>query len=215
MRASEGEWRRGETWSCSGSERRQYLGLKTPQALPCHLARATGQYQPVPVPGVFCLCSSACRARGLTWWQAPPRDPGDEASLRQPGGMGQSRVRRLTRNWTLKDHLVWATPKPGVGSRVPEKAVVTCEHSLGIWGKVTIKPSEWKVSELRVHPGLGMGEEKRTGPAFAVPYLSFISYAQAPVRGPGYPANVAACPCPCPRPPGCLKMLSKQLLQTA
>lgn len=126
------------------------------------------------------------------------------------GGTKQ-RVRRLTQNWTLKDHLVWVTPKPGVGSRVPEKAVVTCEHSLGIWGKVTIKPSEWKSSELRVHPGLGMGEEKRTGPAFALHYLSFISYAQAPVRGPGYPANVAACPCilsPSPR-------VLKNVIQTA
>lgn len=57
---------------------------------------------------------------------------------------------------------------------------------------MSIKPSNWKVSELRVHPSLVMGKEKRGGPTFAVHHSRVISYVQAPVRVSGYPANVAA-----------------------
>ena len=57
---------------------------------------------------------------------------------------------------------------------------------------MNIKPSNWKVSELRVQPGLVTGKGKREGPTPAMHYLWFISCVQAPVRGSGYPANVAA-----------------------
>lgn len=48
------------------------------------------------------------------------------------------------------------------------------------------------MSELRLQPGLVTGKEERKGPTSARHYLWFISCVQAPVRGAGYPANVAA-----------------------
>lgn len=61
-----------------------------------------------------------------------------------------------------------------------------------MWEKVKIKPSEWKVSELSVHPGLVTRKEKRKGRESALHYLLFISCMQAPVRSSGQAANVAA-----------------------
>lgn len=126
------------------------------------------------------------------------------------GGTKQ-RVRRLTQNWTLKDHLVWVTPKPGVGSRVPEKAVVTCEHSLGIWGN----PLNGRYQSSEFTLAWEWGKKREQGL-----HLLFIIYRSSPTRrhlleAQDIPPMWQPVPVSCPRPPGYLKMLSKQLLQTA